>query len=98
MPAFLECRRQANGAAWLDDRFKQLSALDQGDGAQVVAVEIQQIEQEQRGGLGAGQSGDRAGVRDHDARLNQGEAWASAFVEHADLAVEDSRLRVDEMR
>ena len=63
-----------------------------GDAAQIVAVEIQQIEQKQVDRRGSGKMRNRVGVRHRDARLNQAEAGAALVIQHRDLAVQD-RLR-----
>src|SRR5262249_21315499 len=95
--AFLAALRYADHRAWFDDRFEQLSALDQRDSAQVVAVEIKQIEEKQHSGFRAGQGRDRAGIGNHDPRLNQRKTRTAAVVEHADFAVEHGCFRVDEV-
>ncbi len=81
-----------------EDFREQALAVFEAHAAQVVTVEIEQIEEEQRDWSGARQVRDAVGVGDRDARLDEAEARAAVFVEHRDLAVENGGGRFEEVR
>ena len=82
----------------LEDGFEQLLALDQGDGAQIVAVEIQEIEGAEDDGMGAREAGDGAGLDHVDAVLEELETGAALRVEGGDFAIDDGLTGPDVMR
>ena len=71
------------------DFFEQRLAILERNTAQVVAIQIQQVEQEQRDGSGSRQVGDAVGIRDRDSGLDEAEAGAAIFIQHRDLAIQN---------
>ena len=76
-----------------DYLFEQLAALVQMHAAQIVSVEIEQIESEihHRRGARHVRNGVRIGI--HDARLNQVKLRDALGIEHGDFAVQHRRFR-----
>src|SRR5262249_10651173 len=81
-----------------DDLPEELLALLERDAAEIVSVEIQQIEEKQRRRGRAGEVRDAIGVGNADARLDEVEGGAAFIVEHGDLAVENRGGSVDVVR
>ena len=69
--------------------FQQPLALFERDAAQIVAIQIEQVEQEQRDGSGSRQMRDAVGIGHRDARLDEAEAGAAVFIQHRDLAIQN---------
>ena len=89
---------ESNGAAGFDDGLQETLAFFEGLGAEVAAVQVEEVEGEEENGAGAGELGDGSGVGGHDARLQAFERGASFFIESGDLAIEDGGGGVDELR
>src|SRR5438876_1052994 len=81
----------------LKDFLQRAFALDEWHAAQVVAIEIEQVEHEQRDWDAARKVRKRIRIGHRDAGLNQAETGNSVLVEHGDLGVEDGLLRRDLM-
>ena len=78
-----------NALGWRDNFRQQALALFERYAAQIVAIEIQQIEQEKVHRGGSREMRDRVWVGHRDARLDQAEAGAAFVIQHCDLAVQD---------
>ena len=81
-----------------DHRFEQLAPLAQRHAAQVVAIQIEQVEDEVDHRRGARQVRDGVGIGVGDARLDQVEARDAFVVEHRDLAIQHGLARGDLVR
>ena len=89
---------KAQHRRWGKDRFEQPFALDQRHLAEVVAIQIQQVEGEIHDRPRARQVCDRIGIGLRDARLNQFEARHALFIERGDLAIQNGLVRGDVVR
>ncbi len=73
-----------------DDNFrKQPLAFFERRSAQIVAVKIQQVEQEKARGGRSGEMRHRVRIGHGDARLDQAETGTAFVIQHRDLAVQD---------
>src|SRR5438045_332964 len=84
----------AKGGIRPQDGGQELLALDQRSAAQVVAVEIKEIEGEEAGGLALLQFWNRAGAG-ADAVLQQLKAGYAVLIEADDLAINNDALSVE---
>jgi len=75
-----------------ENRVEGTRAIHQAHLAQVIAVQVDQVEDEEQHGVRAREARYNGRVGIGDARLDQLEAADAFFVEHHDLAVQDGRI------
>src|SRR2546421_8685283 len=84
----------AKGGIRPQDGRQKLLALNQWSAAQIVAIEIKEIESEEAGGLALREFRNRAGAG-ADAVLQQLKAGYAVLIEADDLAINDDALSVE---